>query len=206
MLPRLIPAHAGKTPRRPSATSGPRAHPRSRGENTAIARTVTDTMGSSPLTRGKRGRSGTRRPRRRLIPAHAGKTGVRGFGKAGHGAHPRSRGENHPRLRAWPWPAGSSPLTRGKLADADCVRSLGRLIPAHAGKTPGHYGDKSPRWAHPRSRGENPRNGPSSASPAGSSPLTRGKRVGVTLDAWRRGLIPAHAGKTDGREGLRAVA
>ena len=31
---------------------------------------------------------------------------------------------------------------------------------------------------------------------AGSSPLTRGKRVGVTLDVWRRGLIPAHAGKT----------
>ena len=30
----------------------------------------------------------------------------------------------------------------------------------------------------------------------GSSPLTRGKRVGVTLDVWRRGLIPAHAGKT----------
>ena len=51
---RLIPAHAGKTVRVQDRYVQVRAHPRSRGENTAIARTVTDTMGSSPLTRGKR--------------------------------------------------------------------------------------------------------------------------------------------------------
>ena len=54
---RLIPAHAGKTPRRPSATSGPRAHPRSRGENKLHAGDEVREDGSSPLTRGKRGQS-----------------------------------------------------------------------------------------------------------------------------------------------------
>ena len=53
-LPGLIPAHAGKTPpcapcRRPYG-----AHPRSRGENSCYVEGVTDTGGSSPLTRGKR--------------------------------------------------------------------------------------------------------------------------------------------------------
>ena len=71
---RLIPAHAGKTELHGNETADCEAHPRSRGENTAIARTVTDTMGSSPLTRGKLFLS-TRTPiPRRLIPAHAGKT------------------------------------------------------------------------------------------------------------------------------------
>ena len=55
-----------------------------------------------------------------------------------------------------------------------------------------------PTWepAHPRSRGENLVGLAVVVGRCGSSPLTRGKRVGVTLDVWRRGLIPAHAGKT----------
>ena len=49
----LIPAHAGKTG--PTVGAGPPrgAHPRSRGENHAWARTVAIWLGSSPLTRGK---------------------------------------------------------------------------------------------------------------------------------------------------------
>ena len=50
----LIPAHAGKTPRRMYRRPGTAAHPRSRGENgRRPARTRTG-RGSSPLTRGKR--------------------------------------------------------------------------------------------------------------------------------------------------------
>ena len=50
------------------------AHPRSRGENTRSARPPSTSPGSSPLTRGKPRAAGRARPRRRLIPAHAGKT------------------------------------------------------------------------------------------------------------------------------------
>ena len=71
---RLIPAHAGKTR---CLTGGLRpawAHPRSRGENTAMASTVRVTMGSSPLTRGKLAGTALMRFNPGLIPAHAGKT------------------------------------------------------------------------------------------------------------------------------------
>ena len=71
---RLIPAHAGKTRGRRVRSPLLRAHPRSRGENSAACNDRADRCGSSPLTRGKP-RWPQPRPRtRRLIPAHAGKT------------------------------------------------------------------------------------------------------------------------------------
>ena len=102
-VPRLIPAHAGKTPRAPGAGVNSRAHPRSRGENRAASsrtspasgssrrprlpahpRSRGETLqsleqaptpsGSSPLTRGKQLKRPGGRVRPRLIPAHAGKT------------------------------------------------------------------------------------------------------------------------------------
>ena len=90
----LIPAHAGKTtwPRpaaRPSA-----AHPRSRGENGRSDTRKDVEMGSSPLTRGKHGPARRVPRRRRLIPAHAGKTRSPLRRTARNRAHPRSRGEN----------------------------------------------------------------------------------------------------------------
>ena len=71
---RLIPAHAGKTPRRLDGHRGSPAHPRSRGENSLVIFSTRVSAGSSPLTRGKL--RGLRRHKRksRLIPAHAGKT------------------------------------------------------------------------------------------------------------------------------------
>ena len=50
---RLIPAHAGKTPRWSPRPPGQPAHPRSRGENRDMAALVVAGVGSSPLTRGK---------------------------------------------------------------------------------------------------------------------------------------------------------
>ena len=73
-LLRLIPAHAGKTHgRRDRPSPGP-AHPRSRGENTAIPPVPLPFTGSSPLTRGKPIRAGRGKTKAGLIPAHAGKT------------------------------------------------------------------------------------------------------------------------------------
>ena len=70
--------------------------------------------GSSPLTRGKLTflvRSGARVG---LIPAHAGKTPPWMRRARASRAHPRSRGENWPVVKASPGSRGSSPLTRGK--------------------------------------------------------------------------------------------
>ena len=73
------------------------------------------------------------------------------------------------------------------------------LIPTHAGKTTCSNDCTSPAQAHPHSRGENPRPAQHSTASAGSSPLTRGKRVTGCNKPVTRGLIPTHAGKTSGR-------
>ena len=193
---RLIPAHAGKTSTRRSPPITSPAHPRSRGENLNTKDTTGKPLGSSPLTRGKPKSAAPRYSRVRLIPAHAGKTD---YGRVGHGgppAHPRSRGENYAWCGAFQVWGGSSPLTRGKrLGGFRRVPSVG-LIPAHAGKTRRVVSMSTVRPAHPRSRGENPPRRSRRVAASGSSPLTRGKLSQRESSPGRRGLIPAHAGKT----------
>ena len=153
-------------------------------------------MGSSPLTRGKRGRWPHKESCAGLIPAHAGKTTQPSSPLRIARAHPRSRGENA--ASGWalrPW-AGSSPLTRGKHVNSElCPHGRG-LIPAHAGKTYSQPWPPSHPWAHPRSRGENVGQSQVLDLIGGSSPLTRGKLLRRDYRRHVRGLIPAHAGKT----------
>ena len=173
-----------------------RAHPRSRGENTRRPPATPISLGSSPLTRGKLPGGGPGSRGRRLIPAHAGKTSpcLRWRNRAW--AHPRSRGENAWKLKGKAIVSGSSPLTRGKRAShPHCTRRPG-LIPAHAGKTLDSANPHFRTRAHPRSRGENAVMNHPAAAALGSSPLTRGKHLVVNQAVPRRGLIPAHAGKT----------
>ena len=192
----LIPAHAGKTrsPRRPRVHAG--AHPRSRGENTARSRPAKRYSGSSPLTRGKPSSTACLRRRWRLIPAHAGKTGEWSHLPRGCGAHPRSRGENARRTRDLLGCGGSSPLTRGKHHWYREGFFVGRLIPAHAGKTRPCRPPSTTEKAHPRSRGENPVGAVAGILSGGSSPLTRGKPLELGAQHPVARLIPAHAGKT----------
>ena len=195
---RLIPAHAGKTscPTRPSSTE--RAHPRSRGENRRNRGRKYGGLGSSPLTRGKRDVGGVRPSGGGLIPAHAGKTRSSPWSPSPSTAHPRSRGENPIDDLCGSKHLGSSPLTRGKHCGLTFYVRRRRLIPAHAGKTPRSRERYCAGRAHPRSRGENL--GPiiSQVGEVGSSPLTRGKPHRSSPARIYSGLIPAHAGKTDG--------
>ena len=112
---RFIPAHAGNTrPQTPGWPPRP-VHPRSRGEHARVMGGISNSVGSSPLTRGTR-----RGHRPQLGPVLV---------------HPRSRGEH-----SW-WgdtvaaATGSSPLTRGTPAQERRLRPLRRFIPAHAGNT-----------------------------------------------------------------------
>ena len=132
----------------------------------------------------------------RLIPAHAGKTSRPRLRSRRARAHPRSRGENLVCAQEGQGSGGSSPLTRGKRSTHDRRRTARRLIPAHAGKTRPPPVSQSKPGAHPRSRGENPGQLGTGIVGAGSSPLTRGKRVPVISHTQVAGLIPAHAGKT----------
>ena len=71
---RLIPAHAGKTPEEPFGLRRIPAHPRSCGENRDGIMEQIVSVGSSPLTRGKRKEPWYATPVDGLIPTHAGKT------------------------------------------------------------------------------------------------------------------------------------
>ena len=195
-VPRLIPAHAGKTVRLWAARGERGAHPRSRGENRRSVRARRRPDGSSPLTRGKPRQGSVRPYGLGLIPAHAGKTrAARGL-VSDQAAHPRSRGENGPAGRNAGARAGSSPLTRGKLENHSHSPGYRRLIPAHAGKTETAPLRAIRCTAHPRSRGENTDANDARNCNIGSSPLTRGKRDhSAHLQDVPR-LIPAHAGKT----------
>ena len=157
---------------------------------------VFGTVGSSPLTRGKRSARDGHDLALGLIPAHAGKTSRPPWALSPAWAHPHSRGENY----APPWGrdlmSGSSPLMRGKPQEQRAPPKQVGLIPAHAGKTVPQRICWRRCWAHPRSCGENNDGFSSPNIVTGSSPLMRGKRR-----VWRClpndvGLIPAHAGKT----------
>ena len=155
-------------------------------------------MGSSPLTRGKRSAKRRGRSGQGLIPAHAGKTSRHARRPRGRRAHPRSRGENARMSTERSLRSGSSPLTRGKPESAGAYALDRGLIPAHAGKTTYRPRGGWSRGAHPRSRGENTWASMGFGRAAGSSPLTRGKPSRSKRKVMVRGLIPAHAGKTQG--------
>ena len=193
---RLIPAHAGKTRTWGSRRRPGRAHPRSRGENELTDYVGDADNGSSPLTRGKPTPINGHVVVGWLIPAHAGKTGLRTRRASVAQAHPRSRGENLYSPVSQEMCRGSSPLTRGKRDGGVVDGDEAGLIPAHAGKT---WRQRLPFRllpAHPRSRGENSCGDWSPSTHAGSSPLTRGKPDRRTCAPRQPRLIPAHAGKT----------
>ena len=192
----LIPAHAGKTSRAAATADRYAAHPRSRGENLIASSSMRRRSGSSPLTRGKPHRGGTASRLTGLIPAHAGKTSAAHRARGSGSAHPRSRGENQSCQAPGRLVLGSSPLTRGKPLARCVVPYVVRLIPAHAGKTDSADDADNHGEAHPRSRGENLSSVRNTRAMPGSSPLTRGKRAYHGGHDKRRGLIPAHAGKT----------
>ena len=193
---RLIPAHAGKTPAPAPPTPSQQAHPRSRGENINTITKARAIEGSSPLTRGKHRPAARRCTAHGLIPAHAGKTLSSRQRSTKGGAHPRSRGENQRIGRTGRRGLGSSPLTRGKRTQSLASLPSCGLIPAHAGKTRQKPAMEAKIGAHPRSRGENLVSVTALLTAMGSSPLTRGKHGERSDVGPRRGLIPAHAGKT----------
>ena len=173
---RLIPAHAGKTEPCSRPSRHLRAHPRACGENLFAFANKPFVTGSSPRMRGKRSLQIWRDMFKGLIPAHAGKTYGQRRIRDSLPAHPRACGENLARLWLAHSEAGSSPRMRGKLQEPLLIPTLGRLIPAHAGKTSTKQPCSLSRSAHPRACGENP-----------------WKAARPCPPPW---LIPAHAGKT----------
>ena len=174
-IPRLIPAHAGKTASRKKGIGSRAAHPRACGENQCEARERYPLLGSSPRMRGKPYAPAPAGDGTRLIPAHAGKTPSITPSPLRSPAHPRACGENLWIADSALRNPGSSPRMRGKPLPG-ATNGLGpRLIPAHAGKTMTTKSNTCQAGAHPRACGENIRGRIAETTVRGSSPRMRGK-------------------------------
>ena len=192
----IIPAHAGSTPPKPQHRQHHPDHPRSRGEHIRAYQAEGWQFGSSPLTRGARGRRWSPHQRRGIIPAHAGSTHRRVLRRRFSRDHPRSRGEHGHNEQPSHHRVGSSPLTRGApIANKHGLLASG-IIPAHAGSTASNLTSSTSSPDHPRSRGEHGSGMPAPCGMTGSSPLTRGALAGGTRGRRGAGIIPAHAGST----------
>ena len=172
----LIPAHAGNTWKSRKLRSLSRAHPRSLGEHWVSTRGTPILKGSSPLARGTHNGSPVSLNLNGLIPARAGNTTHRPPYPWHRRAHPRSRGEHFPLIDPELQNQGSSPLARGTPPLGGQRRPARGLIPARAGNTKRVCSKSSPKWAHPRSRGEHQKFRYPLGKCTGSSPLARGTR------------------------------
>ena len=199
----LIPARAGKTHGLVTKASSKPAHPRAGGENPGAWWLPVVAGGSSPRGRGKLANAVPGASGKRLIPARAGKTLWPPSASSPSRAHPRAGGENKPSGALANIAYGSSPRGRGKRDHGRTAHRRAGLIPARAGKTMCCTRYAEDRGAHPRAGGESSLRPITILSPAGSSPLGRGKPSETPLTPRSVRLIPARAGKT-GREYRRS--
>ena len=195
----LIPARAGKTRSCAPSTTPRTAHPRACGENRLRGFSRVRAWGSSPRVRGKPVDANACLSACRLIPARAGKTDVCDMPNCRPRAHPRACGENAVVREFGEAARGSSPRVRGKRRCPRVRRGGARLIPARAGKTDGDLDFLTGHWAHPRACGENEEIRGRLLAVEGSSPRVRGKPRRSGLRRRLSRLIPARAGKTNGR-------
>ena len=99
-------------------------HPRVCGANWHCRSPFAHLVGSSPRMRGQRGRAPIQRLPRRIIPAYAGPTPLRGMRMARTTDHPRVCGANAAELLTQGTDGGSSPRMRGQ--QSYFMREIGR--------------------------------------------------------------------------------
>ena len=152
---RIIPAHAGQTPPPLFSRGGGADHPRACGANLVLSFIIISVGGSSPRMRGKHIRTVENAVKVRIIPAHAGQTGLLAQWLERHSDHPRACGANVSVVWVDLSVCGSSPRMRGKLGGGAGLRTRVRIIPAHAGQTPPDYASYTVGPDHPRACGAN---------------------------------------------------
>ncbi len=146
-----------------------------------------------------RGKDGPRPPLRvptGITPAHAGKRIIKKKCKRLRRDHPRACGEKRPTSSDLQRSLGSPPRMRGKANLAKLVGASTGITPAHAGKR--SYGNSfaSVFRDHPRACGEKQRTPKRCANILGSPPRMRGKVNGCKVLGRKKGITPAHAGKS----------
>ena len=193
---RITPADAGKTYCPCLSPWAAQDHPRGCGENQYANKPHLWGLGSPPRMRGKLDVIRSKNCFYRITPADAGKTALRLSRSLLIQDHPRGCGENQGAVSKRGHCLGSPPRMRGKLLIWNFARGLWGITPADAGKTCPYLIASSGHWDHPRGCGENCCKFVAVASPVGSPPRMRGKRIQAACIACIAGITPADAGKT----------
>ena len=175
-VPGIIPAYAGSTRRCCSRWPATKDHPRIRGEHRACRRCPACLLG--------------------IIPAYAGSTTPPLPDRTNRRDHPRIRGEHAISWPHLPSGRGSSPHTRGALANASGRADGAGIIPAYAGSTGRACRISRPSPDHPRIRGEHGSCATRYCWGRGSSPHTRGAPGALGAGGAITRIIPAYAGST----------
>ena len=196
VIARNIPAYAGKTRRNRATATPQQEHPRVCGEN--VHGHIQENLGggTSPRMRGKLAGNRGKCAYLRNIPAYAGKTVLSIPNRVYSWEHPRVCGENSCRRIRYSYHQGTSPRMRGKRKKIQTELTLGRNIPAYAGKTWSSRDSFDSDKEHPRVCGENFIISLIHCENFGTSPRMRGKRQNGRAIRSRFRNIPAYAGKT----------
>ena len=97
----------------------------------------------------------------------------------------------------YPYGMGSPPLTRERRKGTGRVPHWNGITPAHAGKTKRFFLADERSEDHPRSRGKDFTFIIVTDILLGSPPLTRERRNIEEKSIKKKGITPAHAGKTN---------
>ncbi len=192
----IIPACAGNTPRRATAWTPRRDHPRVCGEHSWSSIEASRCLGSSPRVRGTPPFVLREGAPRGIIPACAGNTPARLVHQVAHRDHPRVCGEHGLRLADDVALLGSSPRVRGTPSTYATLSTTVGIIPACAGNTIESGAKSEACRDHPRVCGEHRSVRKFCKLRAGSSPRVRGTLCHEKRGGAPGGIIPACAGNT----------
>ena len=200
---RFIPAGAGNTTKKASASPRNAVYPRWRGEHLCDRRPECYRDGLSPLARGTHDAVSYAVDFHRFIPAGAGNTGNSARRFCATAVYPRWRGEHRKNRFQFTRRNGLSPLARGTLNFGAIRTGTTRFIPAGAGNTMAWRLTFSARPVYPRWRGEHASARRNIPAHAGLSPLARGTHLPELSPPNKFRFIPAGAGNTGFWPGLR---
>ena len=201
----IIPADAGSTLTHIRQDALEEDHPRGCGEHRFSRPVARWRRGSSPRMRGALDSAEIALDHRRIIPADAGSTSAFGSAFGPYWDHPRGCGEHLPFGRLLVSRNGSSPRMRGALDRMRRSAFRTGIIPADAGSTASRRRSSTCREDHPRGCGEHSLHLKIQRPPSGSSPRMRGARNGEGIDKVTQGIIPADAGSTPWKAGMRML-
>ncbi|GKW16748.1 hypothetical protein PEC301937_26970 [Pectobacterium carotovorum subsp. carotovorum] len=193
---RFIPAGAGNTSAARVLPLLMSVYPRWRGEHYCASVKRWPISGLSPLARGTPHLSKLLFIRGRFIPAGAGNTSLRQYGRSANAVYPRWRGEHLYGNRPSYPKNGLSPLARGTQIPRAGWCQCGRFIPAGAGNTRESISKHFICSVYPRWRGEHPMSNAADIGVGGLSPLARGTPLTATTMRYSGRFIPAGAGNT----------